>query len=74
LNATHGQLDNPQDPYSQPYFDAARASTSEIILILLNDLDKDETSLSNDLRRYMSKNFRLVNTQPDNPWLKQTTT
>lgn len=67
LNATHGQLDNPQDPYSQPYFDAARASTGEIILILLNDLDKDETLLSDDLRRYMSKNFRLVNTQPARP-------
>ena len=45
LNATHGQLDDPKYPYSQEYFDAARDSTGEIILILLEDLDKDEELL-----------------------------
>jgi hypothetical protein len=67
LNATHGQLDDPKYPYAQQYFDAARDSTGEIIFILLQDLDKDEESLLNDLHRYMSKNFRLVNTQPASP-------
>jgi hypothetical protein len=64
LNTTHGQLDDPKNPYSQLHFDAARASTGEIILILLKNLDKDEKSLLIDLHRYMSKNFRLLNTQP----------